>query len=45
MFKALLVSFLISMVPLVELRGALPVGIGFLQLYLCNVFFSSVVAL
>ncbi len=45
MFKALLISFLISMVPLVELRGALPVGIGFLQLYLCNVSFSSVVAL
>lgn len=45
MFKALVISFFISMVPLVELRGALPVGIGFLQLYFCDVSFSSVVAL
>lgn len=44
MFKALLVSFLISMVPLIELRGALPVGIGILSLYLGEVSTVKVVA-
>ena len=28
MSKALLISFLVSMVPLIELRGAIPVGVG-----------------
>ena len=28
MTKALLISFLVSMVPLIELRGAIPVGVG-----------------
>lgn len=31
MIKALLVSFVIAMVPLIELRGALPVGIGLIE--------------
>lgn len=30
MFKILLIVFLISMVPLIELRGAIPVGVGML---------------
>ena len=30
MSKALLVSFFVSMVPLIELRGAIPFGIGIL---------------
>ncbi len=45
MFKAIIISFLISMAPLVELRGALPVGIGILQLYFSDISFSSVLAL
>ena len=28
MSKALLISFLVSMIPLIELRGAIPVGVG-----------------
>ena len=28
MTKALLISFLVSMIPLIELRGAIPVGVG-----------------
>lgn len=28
MSKALLISFLVSMVPLIELRGAIPIGVG-----------------
>ena len=29
MTKALLISFFVSMIPLIELRGAIPVGLGF----------------
>ena len=31
MFKILLIVFLISMVPLIELRGAIPVGFALIQ--------------
>lgn len=44
MFKAILVSFLVSMVPLIELRGALPVGVGILHLYCDSVSLSKIIA-
>ena len=44
MFKALLVSFFISMVPLIVLRGALPVGVGILHLYYDSVSISKIIA-
>lgn len=31
MFRTLVISFLISMIPLIELRGAIPFGIGMMQ--------------
>ena len=31
MTKALLISFFVSMVPLIELRGAIPIAVGFIE--------------
>lgn len=45
MFRTLVISFLISMVPLVELRGAIPFGIGMMQFGDGNIPLSFLISL
>ncbi len=44
-FSALAVSFFVSMVPLIELRGAIPIGVGMVQLSDGSVPLSFMIAL
>ena len=43
MFKHCLIVFLVSMVPIIELRGAIPYGVGF-GLPFCSTSANSVAA-